>query len=55
MSGDLFYVLVGLHEFGLLGAVLAVPVVASIREILVYLHAKVNQQDPFPEKQTTTD
>lgn len=44
-------VLVGLHEFGLLGAILAVPVVASIREILVYLHAKVNQQVPFPEKQ----
>ena len=30
-------------------AILAVPVVASIREILVYLHAKANQQDPFPE------
>jgi predicted PurR-regulated permease PerM len=43
-------VLVGLHEFGLLGAILAVPVVASTREILVYIHAKVNQQDPFPEK-----
>ncbi len=43
-------VLVGLHEFGLLGAILAVPVVASTREVLVYVHAKVNQQDPFPEK-----
>jgi len=45
-------VLVGLHEFGLLGGILAVPVVASTREVLVYVHAKVNQQDPFPEKQT---
>jgi predicted PurR-regulated permease PerM len=44
-------VLVGLHEFGLLGAILAVPVVASTREILVYIHAKVNQQDPFLEEQ----
>ncbi len=44
-------VLVGLHEFGLLGAILAVPVVASTREVLVYVYAKVNQQDPFPEKQ----
>jgi len=37
-------VLVGLHQFGLLGAILAVPVVASTREVLVYLHAKVNQK-----------
>ena len=34
-----------------LGAILAVPVVASMREVLVYVHAKINQQDPFPEKQ----
>ena len=33
-------VLGGRHRFGLLGVILAVPVVAKTRQVLVYLHAR---------------
>jgi predicted PurR-regulated permease PerM len=46
-------VLVGAHEFGLLGAILAVPVVASLRAVLGYLYAKVQRRDPFAERSTS--
>jgi predicted PurR-regulated permease PerM len=42
-------VLVGAHEFGLLGGILAVPVVVSARVILGYLYAKAHGRDPFLE------
>jgi predicted PurR-regulated permease PerM len=42
-------VLVGVHEFGLVGGIVALPVLVSLREIYVYLHAKVQGLDPFPE------
>jgi predicted PurR-regulated permease PerM len=42
-------VLVGATAFGLLGALLATPVIATAREILRYIHAKMLGRDPFPE------
>ena len=33
---------------GLLGALLAVPVIASLRYIVRYLYAKLIDRDPFP-------
>jgi predicted PurR-regulated permease PerM len=47
-------VLVGVHQFGLLGGVLALPVLVSLREIYIYLHAKVQGLDPFPEPEAGT-
>lgn len=41
-------VLVGTSVAGLLGAILAAPVVASIREITGYLYAKIFSLPPFP-------
>jgi len=34
---------------GLLGALLAVPVIASLRDIIAYVYAKLIDRDPFPE------
>jgi predicted PurR-regulated permease PerM len=42
-------VMVGAHEFGIIGAILAIPVVASLREIINYVLAKVNREEPFQE------
>jgi predicted PurR-regulated permease PerM len=42
-------VMVGAHEFGILGAILAIPVVASLREIVNYVLAKVSREEPFQE------
>jgi hypothetical protein len=41
-------VFVGASVAGILGALLAAPVIASVREILIYLYAKMWDQDPFP-------
>jgi predicted PurR-regulated permease PerM len=41
--------LVGFHVGGLLGSLLAVPVIASIRDVGVYVWAKLIDADPFPE------
>jgi predicted PurR-regulated permease PerM len=34
---------------GLLGALLAVPVIASLRDVIAYIYAKLIDRDPFPE------
>jgi predicted PurR-regulated permease PerM len=41
--------LVGFQVGGLLGSLLAVPVIASIRDIGVYIWAKLIDADPFPD------
>jgi len=41
-------VLVGATTWGILGALLAVPTIASCREIIFYLYNKILDQDPFP-------
>jgi predicted PurR-regulated permease PerM len=41
-------VFVGASVAGILGALLAAPVIASVREILIYLYAKMWDQEPFP-------
>ena len=45
-------VTVGFHSFGFLGAIITVPVVATAKEIFLYLHAKVLQQNPYPNENT---
>jgi predicted PurR-regulated permease PerM len=42
-------ILVGFSAFGVLGAVVAVPVVASAREVFRYVGAKLVDADPYPE------
>jgi predicted PurR-regulated permease PerM len=41
-------VLVGASVAGILGALLAVPVIASSREIVQYLYLKIQDEEPFP-------
>jgi predicted PurR-regulated permease PerM len=41
-------VLVGATVWGILGALLAAPTIASFREITIYLYNKILDQDPFP-------
>jgi predicted PurR-regulated permease PerM len=41
-------VVIGANVAGILGALLAAPVIASGREIISYLYAKILGQDPFP-------
>jgi predicted PurR-regulated permease PerM len=40
-------VLVGVHEFGLIGGILALPVMVSCKVIGQYLYAKIEKRDPF--------
>lgn len=42
--------LVGFQVGGLLGSLLAVPVIASIRDVAVYIWAKLTDRDPFPNE-----
>ena len=42
-------ILVGFSAAGILGAIVAVPVVATGRELLMYVQAKLKDEDPFPE------
>ena len=44
-------VLVGIHEFGLLGGILAVPIVATVREILRYVKDRIERSQPSPVEQ----
>jgi predicted PurR-regulated permease PerM len=44
----LFGVVVGTSVAGILGALLAAPIIASAREILNYLYAKILGEDPYP-------
>lgn len=41
-------VLIGASVAGILGALLAAPVIASVREIVRYLYLKILGEDPFP-------
>ena len=44
----IFSLLSGGAVFGLLGIVLAVPVAATTRLVLIYIRAKLRDEDPFP-------
>jgi hypothetical protein len=35
--------------YGLLGVLVAVPVAATLRLVLIYLGAKLRDEDPFPQ------
>lgn len=48
-------VLVGASVAGILGALLAVPVIASSREIVQYLYLKIQDEDPFPPRDETLE
>jgi predicted PurR-regulated permease PerM len=41
-------VVVGASAAGILGALLAAPVIASVREIASYLYAKILGEEPYP-------
>jgi len=43
----IFSLLSGGAIFGLLGIVLAVPVAATLRLVLIYVRAKLRDEDPF--------
>jgi predicted PurR-regulated permease PerM len=45
----IFSLLAGGALFGLLGVILAVPAAATIRLLLVYVAAKLRDEDPFPQ------
>ena len=47
----IFSLLAGGALFGLLGVILAVPAAATARLLLVYVVAKMRDQDPFPQLQ----
>jgi len=55
----IFALLSGGAAFGLLGIVLAVPVAATLRLVLIYVRAKLRDEDPFgplsEELATVTD
>jgi predicted PurR-regulated permease PerM len=42
-------ILVGFSGAGVLGAVVAVPVVATLREIFFYMRAKLVEEEPYPD------
>ena len=44
----IFALLSGGAVFGLLGIVLAVPVAATMRLVLIYVRAKLRDEDPYP-------
>ena len=45
----IFALLSGGAVFGLLGVILAVPVAATLRLVLIYVGAKLRDEDPFPQ------
>jgi predicted PurR-regulated permease PerM len=48
-------VLIGANVAGILGALLAAPVIASGREIVRYLYQKILGEEPFPPEQEETE
>lgn len=42
-------ILVGFSAAGVLGAIVAVPVVATAREIFLYVRSKLVEEDPYPD------
>jgi predicted PurR-regulated permease PerM len=47
--------IVGFNVAGLIGSLLAVPIVATIREFISYLYAKVVDREPFANGNGTAD
>ena len=45
----IFSLLSGGALYGLLGVLIAVPVAATLRLVLIYLGAKLRDEDPFPQ------
>src|SRR5437868_1804560 len=45
----IFSLLTGGALYGLLGVLIAVPVAASLRRVLIYVGAKLRDEDPFPQ------
>jgi len=45
----IFSLLTGGAVFGLLGIILAVPLAATLRLVLIYVGAKLRDEDPFPQ------
>ena len=45
----IFSLLTGGALYGLLGVLIAVPVAATLRLVLIYLGAKLRDEDPFPQ------
>src|SRR5438128_11163574 len=45
----IFSLLTGGALFGLLGVLLAVPVAATLRLVLIYVGAKLRDEDPYPQ------
>jgi predicted PurR-regulated permease PerM len=48
-------VIVGAITWGILGALLAAPVIASVKEIVSYLYRKILAEDPFPPEEAFTE
>jgi predicted PurR-regulated permease PerM len=48
-------VLVGVTVWGILGALLAAPIIASAREIINYLYCRVLGENPFPPQEDLPD
>ncbi|MBN1221303.1 MAG: AI-2E family transporter [Anaerolineae bacterium] len=46
-------VIVGAATWGILGALLAAPVIASVKEIISYAYRKILSEDPFPPQLTS--
>jgi hypothetical protein len=44
-------VVIGANVGGILGALLAAPVIASAREIIRYLYAKILGENPYPPRE----
>jgi predicted PurR-regulated permease PerM len=45
----IFSLLTGGTLYGLLGVLIAVPVAATLRLVLIYVGAKLRDEDPFPQ------
>ena len=45
----IFSLLTGGALYGLLGVLIAVPVAATLRLVLIYVGAKLRDEDPFPQ------
>jgi predicted PurR-regulated permease PerM len=51
----IFSLLTGGALYGLLGVLLAVPVAATLRLVLIYVGAKLRDEDPFPQLEQELD
>ena len=45
--------MIGFQVGGLLGSLLAVPVIASIRDVALYMWRKLIDVDPWPDQEST--